>query len=155
MNYDIIIIGGGLGFMLGGPLGAIIGGALGSNVEIGGGAWSHPGERPAGGGPEGGGRARTAGAAGASLRELRPVRELRRARGRVCGRRRVWRCFAAVLGPRRKYSCGLWPPGTDTLADSEERMLDRFTSVTRATLKGTAVIGIVQGALAGAALPWV
>ena len=41
------------------------------------------------------------------------------------------------------------------LEDQEEqRMLDRFTSVTRATLKGTAVIGILQGALAGAAL-WV
>ena len=33
----------------------------------------------------------------------------------------------------------------------ERRMLNRFTSVTRATLKGTAVIGILQGALAGAA----
>jgi predicted PurR-regulated permease PerM len=33
----------------------------------------------------------------------------------------------------------------------ERRMLDKFTSVTRATLKGTAVIGILQGVLAGAA----
>ncbi|MDD4073168.1 MAG: AI-2E family transporter [Desulfobacterales bacterium] len=33
----------------------------------------------------------------------------------------------------------------------EQRILDRFTSVTRATLKGTAVIGILQGALAGLA----
>jgi len=33
----------------------------------------------------------------------------------------------------------------------EHRMLDKFTSVTRATLKGTAVIGILQGTLAGAA----
>jgi len=33
----------------------------------------------------------------------------------------------------------------------ERRMLERFTSVTRATLKGTAVIGILQGVLAGAA----
>jgi len=33
----------------------------------------------------------------------------------------------------------------------ELRMLDRFTSVTRATLKGTAVIGILQGGLAGLA----
>jgi predicted PurR-regulated permease PerM len=33
----------------------------------------------------------------------------------------------------------------------ERRMLDRFTSVTRATLKGTAVIGILQGGLAGLA----
>jgi len=36
----------------------------------------------------------------------------------------------------------------------ERRMLDRFTSVTRATLKGTAVIGIIQGGLAGLAF-WV
>jgi predicted PurR-regulated permease PerM len=34
----------------------------------------------------------------------------------------------------------------------EQRMLERFTSVTRATLKGTALIGILQGALAGMAL---
>ena len=33
----------------------------------------------------------------------------------------------------------------------ERRILDRFTSVTRATLKGSAVIGILQGALAGGA----
>ncbi|MBT8340494.1 MAG: AI-2E family transporter, partial [Desulfatitalea sp.] len=33
----------------------------------------------------------------------------------------------------------------------ERRMLDRFTSVTRATIKGTAVIGLIQGTLAGAA----
>jgi predicted PurR-regulated permease PerM len=38
------------------------------------------------------------------------------------------------------------------LEDHDERlMLDKFTSVTRATLKGTAVIGILQGGLAGAA----
>ena len=36
----------------------------------------------------------------------------------------------------------------------EQQMLDRFTSVTRATLKGTAVIGILQGGLAGIAF-WV
>jgi predicted PurR-regulated permease PerM len=35
--------------------------------------------------------------------------------------------------------------------EDEERMLDKFTSVTRATLKGVAVIGILQGVLAGAA----
>jgi predicted PurR-regulated permease PerM len=41
------------------------------------------------------------------------------------------------------------------LEDTEERrMLERFTSVTRATLKGTLVIGIIQGGLAGAAF-WV
>jgi predicted PurR-regulated permease PerM len=33
----------------------------------------------------------------------------------------------------------------------ERRMLNKFTSVTRATLKGTAVIGLLQGVLAGAA----
>ena len=36
----------------------------------------------------------------------------------------------------------------------EQRMLAKFTSVTRATLKGTAVIGILQGGLAGLAF-WV
>ncbi len=39
------------------------------------------------------------------------------------------------------------------LEDEEERrLLDKFRSVTRATLKGTAVIGILQGFLAGLAL---
>jgi len=33
----------------------------------------------------------------------------------------------------------------------ERRMLDKFTSVTRATLKGTAVIGVIQGVLGGIA----
>lgn len=33
----------------------------------------------------------------------------------------------------------------------ELRMVDRFSSVTRATLKGTLIIGIIQGALAGSA----
>ncbi|MBN1848007.1 MAG: AI-2E family transporter [Deltaproteobacteria bacterium] len=35
--------------------------------------------------------------------------------------------------------------------ENEKRLLDRFTSVTRATLKGTALIGILQGFLAGLA----
>jgi predicted PurR-regulated permease PerM len=35
--------------------------------------------------------------------------------------------------------------------EDEERMLDKFTSVTRATLKGVAVVGILQGLLTGAA----
>ena len=35
--------------------------------------------------------------------------------------------------------------------DDEHRILDRFTSVTRATLKGTAVIGVLQGGLSGLA----
>jgi predicted PurR-regulated permease PerM len=34
---------------------------------------------------------------------------------------------------------------------NEQRLLDRFTSVTRATLKGTALIGVLQGTLAGVA----
>jgi len=33
----------------------------------------------------------------------------------------------------------------------EQRILNKFTSVTRATLKGTAVIGLLQGVLAGSA----
>ncbi len=36
-------------------------------------------------------------------------------------------------------------------SEQEERMVGRFTSVARATIKGTLVIGIVQGGLAGAA----
>ncbi len=35
--------------------------------------------------------------------------------------------------------------------EDEARMLQRFTSVTRATVKGTLVIGLIQGALAGIA----
>lgn len=35
--------------------------------------------------------------------------------------------------------------------EDEKRMLNRFTSVSRATLKGTAVIGILQGGLSGLA----
>lgn len=36
--------------------------------------------------------------------------------------------------------------------EDEERMVERFTSVTRATIKGTLIIGIIQGTLAGLAL---
>ncbi len=36
-------------------------------------------------------------------------------------------------------------------SDQEERLVGRFVSVTRATLKGTLVIGVIQGGLAGAA----
>ncbi len=42
-------------------------------------------------------------------------------------------------------------PMTD---EDERRMLDRFTSVTRATIKGTLLIGVIQGGLAGLAF-WV
>jgi predicted PurR-regulated permease PerM len=38
--------------------------------------------------------------------------------------------------------------------EDESRMLARFTSITRATIKGTVVIGIIQGSLAGIAF-WV
>ncbi len=37
----------------------------------------------------------------------------------------------------------------------EQRILEKFTSVTRATVKGTAVIGILQGGLSGIALAFV
>jgi predicted PurR-regulated permease PerM len=36
--------------------------------------------------------------------------------------------------------------------EDERRLLKRFTSVTRATIKGTAVIGVIQGTAAGIAL---
>jgi predicted PurR-regulated permease PerM len=36
--------------------------------------------------------------------------------------------------------------------EDEERMVEKFVSVSRATLKGTVIIGVVQGALAGTAL---
>jgi predicted PurR-regulated permease PerM len=39
-------------------------------------------------------------------------------------------------------------------SDDENRMVEKFVSVTRATLKGTLVIGIVQGSLAGMAF-WI
>ena len=42
--------------------------------------------------------------------------------------------------------------GVPLPAEDEERMVGRFVSVTRATLKGTLVIGVVQGGLAGLAL---
>jgi predicted PurR-regulated permease PerM len=35
--------------------------------------------------------------------------------------------------------------------DDEQRMVDKFTSVTRATIKGTLLIGVAQGSLAGIA----
>src|SRR5215470_2230373 len=38
--------------------------------------------------------------------------------------------------------------------EDEARMLARFTSITRATIKGTVIIGIIQGALAGIAF-WI
>jgi predicted PurR-regulated permease PerM len=54
-------------------------------------------------------------------------------------------------GPRLLRSALSYLP----LADADkQRMLDKFTSVTRATLKGTVLIGTAQGALSGLAF-WV
>jgi predicted PurR-regulated permease PerM len=40
---------------------------------------------------------------------------------------------------------------TPLSSEDEERMLERFVSVTRATIKGTLIIGLIQGTLAGVA----
>lgn len=56
--------------------------------------------------------------------------------------------FFLMDGPRMLQSMLSYLP----LADADkERMLDKFVSVTRATLKGTVLIGITQGALSGLA----
>lgn len=56
--------------------------------------------------------------------------------------------FFLVDGPRMVQSMLQHVP----LADSDkERMLEKFVSVTRATLKGTVVIGLAQGVLGGLA----
>jgi predicted PurR-regulated permease PerM len=54
-------------------------------------------------------------------------------------------------GPRMLQSVMLYLPLDQ---GDKEQMLDKFTSVTRATLKGTVVIGVTQGGLAGLAF-WV
>lgn len=54
-------------------------------------------------------------------------------------------------GPRMLRGVMLYLPLEE---GDKEQMLDRFTSVTRATLKGTMVIGVTQGSLAGLAF-WV
>jgi predicted PurR-regulated permease PerM len=54
-------------------------------------------------------------------------------------------------GPRMLQGVMLYLPLEE---GDKEQMLDRFTSVTRATLKGTMVIGVAQGSLAGLAF-WV
>jgi predicted PurR-regulated permease PerM len=54
-------------------------------------------------------------------------------------------------GPRLLRALMLYLPLDE---GDKEQMLDRFTSVTRATLKGTVVIGVTQGGLAGLAF-WV
>jgi predicted PurR-regulated permease PerM len=59
--------------------------------------------------------------------------------------------FFLTDGPRMLQSMLSYLPLTD---EDTQRMLDKFTSVTRATLKGTVLIGIIQGGLAGLAF-WV
>ena len=57
--------------------------------------------------------------------------------------------FFLIDGDRLLFYLLYYLPLND---DDETKLLQRFTSVTRATLKGTAVIGILQGTLAGLAL---
>jgi len=57
--------------------------------------------------------------------------------------------FFLMDGDRLLYYLLYYLPLND---EDEKKLLKRFTSVTRATLKGTAVIGILQGILAGLAL---
>ncbi|MFK7860032.1 MAG: AI-2E family transporter [Granulosicoccus sp.] len=57
--------------------------------------------------------------------------------------------FFLMDGDRLLYYVLYYLPLND---EDETKLLRRFTSVTKATLKGTAVIGVLQGSLAGAAL---
>lgn len=57
--------------------------------------------------------------------------------------------FFLIDGDRLLFYILYYLPLND---EDETKLLQRFTSVTRATLKGTAVIGFLQGALAGLAL---
>ena len=57
--------------------------------------------------------------------------------------------FFLIDGDRLLYYVLYYLPLND---EDETKLLARFTSVTRATLKGTAVIGFLQGGLAGLAL---
>lgn len=57
--------------------------------------------------------------------------------------------FFLIDGDRLLFYVLYYLPLND---EDETKLLKRFTSVTRATLKGTAVIGVLQGSLAGAAL---
>jgi predicted PurR-regulated permease PerM len=56
--------------------------------------------------------------------------------------------FFLIDGPRLLQSMMSYLPLAD---EDKERMLDKFVSVTRATLKGTVLIGVIQGVLAGLA----
>lgn len=57
--------------------------------------------------------------------------------------------FFLIDGDRLLFYVLYYLPLND---EDEKRLLSRFMSVTRATLKGTAVIGVIQGGLAGTAL---
>lgn len=57
--------------------------------------------------------------------------------------------FFLMDGDRLLYYILYYLPLRD---EDEKKLLNRFTSVTRATLKGTAVIGVLQGTLAGIAI---
>ena len=71
--------------------------------------------------------------------------------GRVAKSRRAELLQGSDLGPQTRDRPDIQSAVSAPLEDEDERrMLDRFTSVTRATLKGTAVIGVIQGGLAGA-----
>ena len=59
--------------------------------------------------------------------------------------------FFLMDGDRLLYYVLYYLPLND---EDETKLLARFMSVTRATLKGTAVIGFLQGGLAGLALWW-
>lgn len=56
--------------------------------------------------------------------------------------------FFLMDGHRLLEKILYYMPLTD---DDEQRLLEKFTSVSRATIKGTAIIGIVQGGASGAA----
>jgi len=60
--------------------------------------------------------------------------------------------FFLMDGDKLLYYILYYLPLSD---DEEKQLLDRFTSVTRATLKGTAVIGVMQGTLNGIAFSMV
>ena len=59
--------------------------------------------------------------------------------------------FFLTDGPRLVRTILAYLPLDDT---DKERMLEKFVSVTRATLKGTILIGLAQGVLGGLAF-WV
>ncbi len=52
--------------------------------------------------------------------------------------------FAAILGPRMKYSSALWPPGTESLAAAEEAML-ALTAARAGVADGMDVLDLGSG----------